>query len=73
MAEPRTCGQNVLVEPSPTTAQQIDEDFLHQLMFAELGDIQSQLDAIMVHPESVFALPPATFNQSWPRTVDCSR
>ena len=32
---------------SPTTAQQIDEDFLHQLMSAELGDVQNQLDVIM--------------------------
>ena len=55
----------------------------HQLMSAELGDVQSQLDVIMEGIMSTDHIPkglstpshlsPATFNQSWPRTLDCSR
>ena len=45
--EPIAGGQQVSQEPLSNTAQRIDEDFLHQLMTAGLGDVQNQLDVMM--------------------------
>ena len=45
--EPTTGGQQVSQEPPSSTAQWVDEEFLHQLMIAERADVQNQLDVIM--------------------------
>ena len=47
--EPSTGGQQVSQEPPSSTAQRVDEEFLHQLMAAERADVQNQLDVIMEH------------------------